>query len=319
MKKTPTVSVCMITFGHAKFIEKAINSILMQEGEFEMELIISNDNSPDNTDEIIRNIIQIHEHGKNIKYFNHNKNLGVAKNFIFALNQCRGKYVAICEGDDFWTDPLKLVKQIDFLDRHDSYVVTYHDALIVNENDVLIKDNKLPPSCRKDFSNNDLKKGSYLLFLTLCFRNVIKNYPSQMYNVSTPDTFLTSILGNFGKGKFMNNVGPSGYRLHSGGVWGKQNRLKKLKMRLDLFKSLYSYYISKKNEEMVVYFQKRIRGTYRPLIFEHTKSSNLSDLIKDSKIFINYEKGFQKLLNIFFVQKMVVLFFVTLLFKSKKI
>lgn len=317
--ETFTVSICMITYGHAKFIRKAVNSILTQKCGFNIELVISNDNSPDNTNEIIRGLIQNHEYGKNIKYFNQDNNLGVAKNLIFALNQCSGKYIAICEGDDFWNDPLKLQKQINFLERYDKYVVTYHDAQIVDENDKLIKENKLPPSCRKDFTRDELKKGAYLLFLTLCFKNVIKNYPPQMYSISTPDTFLTSILGNFGEGKFMNDIIPSCYRLHSGGVWGKQNKIRKLKMRLDLFKSLYSFYLSSQNEEITLYYKKRIRGTYRPLILEHTKYSSSEDFLNDCKNFIIHEKGLQQLLNIFFIQKMCILFIYFFFFKRNKI
>lgn len=126
------VSVCMITYGHEKYIEEAINSILMQQCDFEIELLLANDCSPDTTDEIVQNIINTHPKGYLIRYIKHQKNIGMMPNFIFALQQCKGKYVALCEGDDYWTDPMKLQKQIEFLEKNDDFVLTFHNALIHN-------------------------------------------------------------------------------------------------------------------------------------------------------------------------------------------
>lgn len=111
----------MITYGHEKFIEQAINGVLMQECDFEVELIIANDCSPDQTDSVIQNIIANHPKSSRIKYFKHDKNIGMMPNFISALQQCNGKYIALCEGDDYWTDSLKLQKQFDILENNPDY------------------------------------------------------------------------------------------------------------------------------------------------------------------------------------------------------
>lgn len=103
-------SVIMITYGHEKFIEQAINEVLMQEGDFEVELIIANDCSPDQTDAIIRNILENHPRASSIKYINHDKNLGIMPNFLFAMKEYNDKYIALCDGDDYWSDPLNLQK-----------------------------------------------------------------------------------------------------------------------------------------------------------------------------------------------------------------
>ena len=105
------VSVVMITYGHEKFIREAIEGVLMQECDFEVELILANDCSPDQTDSVIQDIIKNHPKGCWIKYIRQENNIGMMPNFIFALKQCKGKYIALCEGDDYWTDPLKLQKQ----------------------------------------------------------------------------------------------------------------------------------------------------------------------------------------------------------------
>ncbi|WP_165587211.1 glycosyltransferase [Flavobacterium sp. MEB061] len=129
----PLVSVTMITYGHEKFIEEAINGVLMQECNFCVELIIVNDCSPDSTDDIIQNIIKKHPRGNWIKYISHKKNIGMMPNFVFALNEAKSKYIALCEGDDYWTDSLKLQKQVDFLCKNEDYGLIYTNANIFNQ------------------------------------------------------------------------------------------------------------------------------------------------------------------------------------------
>jgi glycosyltransferase involved in cell wall biosynthesis len=122
------ISVIMITYGHEKFIQEAINGVLMQECSFGIELIIANDCSPDNTAEVIRNIVKKHPRGSWIKYIEHEKNIGMMPNFVFALNKAKGKYIAMCDGDDYWTDPYKLQKQVDFLEKNKEYGLVHHEA-----------------------------------------------------------------------------------------------------------------------------------------------------------------------------------------------
>lgn len=119
------VSVCMITYGHEKFIEQAINSVLMQKCDFEVELIIANDCSPDQTDEIIQNILAKHPRASWIKYIRQEQNLGMMPNFLFALNQCQGEFVAMCEGDDYWITKDKLQKQLAILESNKKIGLVY--------------------------------------------------------------------------------------------------------------------------------------------------------------------------------------------------
>lgn len=107
------VSVIMTTYNHQDYIEKAINGVLMQKFDLGMELIISNDCSTDNTDLVIRNIIDKYEGPHHVRYENHQVNLGYGKNLSSTFRMCKGKYIAVCEGDDYWIDDLKLQKQVD--------------------------------------------------------------------------------------------------------------------------------------------------------------------------------------------------------------
>ena len=129
----PVVSVIMITYGHEKYIAQAMDGVLMQQTRFPVELIIANDCSPDRTDFIVQKYISENIKRDLIRYFNHEKNLGMMPNFIFAVRKSKGKYIAMCEGDDYWTDPLKLQKQVDFLEKNTRYSMVCHDALVIDE------------------------------------------------------------------------------------------------------------------------------------------------------------------------------------------
>lgn len=117
----PIVSVVMITYKHETYLANAIDGILSQKIDFPIELIIADDCSPDLSHEIVNKFIKNHENGVWIKYHKHAKNIGMSQNFIWALNQAEGDYIALCEGDDVWTDPHKLEKQIAFLEKNEKY------------------------------------------------------------------------------------------------------------------------------------------------------------------------------------------------------
>lgn len=127
----PLVSVVMITYNHEKFIAEAIEGVLTQEADFPIELIIADDCSPDLTFKIVQHYIDNHKYGSWIRYQRHSTNIGMMPNLIWALENARGKYISICEGDDYWSHPLKLKKQVSFLDANPlmAFVHTDYDYL----------------------------------------------------------------------------------------------------------------------------------------------------------------------------------------------
>lgn len=133
MKEQALVSVIMITYNHEKYIEEAVNGVLMQETNFDYELIVANDQSTDQTDGVIKRILSEHPLSKRVHYIEREKNIGMIANFIDAVRQSKGKYIALCEGDDYWTHPLKLQKQVDFLEQNEEYSMVCHDAQIVDD------------------------------------------------------------------------------------------------------------------------------------------------------------------------------------------
>ncbi|HUZ60640.1 MAG TPA: glycosyltransferase, partial [Hanamia sp.] len=127
------VSVIMVTHNHEKYIEEAIHGVLMQECDFGYELIIANDHSTDKTGEVIQRILLENPKAAVINYLYRDANLGSADNFIDAIKQSKGAYISLCDGDDYWTDTLKLQKQVDFLEKNNEYSMVCHDALVIDE------------------------------------------------------------------------------------------------------------------------------------------------------------------------------------------
>ena len=125
LSKTPLVSVHMITYNHEPYIAKAIEGVLMQETDFPIELIIGEDCSTDRTAEIV--IEYQKKHPDIIRVITSDKNVGAHKNGWRAEKACRGKYVAYCEGDDFWIHPKKLQMQVDYLESHSECGLVHGD------------------------------------------------------------------------------------------------------------------------------------------------------------------------------------------------
>lgn len=122
--KKPLVSALILTYNHQDFIEDSLMGVIDQEGSFNLELIVANDNSKDQTGIIIKRIIKLYSSAfVRVKYICKDKNVGITEIVKEALRECRGDYIAVCEGDDYWTDPYKIQKQIKFLNENLEYII----------------------------------------------------------------------------------------------------------------------------------------------------------------------------------------------------
>ncbi|MCE5348302.1 MAG: GNAT family N-acetyltransferase [Bacteroidales bacterium] len=133
----PLLSVCVITYNHEQFIAQSFEGILMQKTNFDFEIVVGEDCSKDNTRKIV--LEYANEYPGKFKLILHKHNNGAIANQIAVLQSCSGKYVSICEGDDYWTDPYKLQKQIIFLEANPNYglVHTDFDELRVENNKIV--------------------------------------------------------------------------------------------------------------------------------------------------------------------------------------
>jgi glycosyltransferase involved in cell wall biosynthesis len=218
MDKIPFISVCMITYGHENFIAQAIKNILEQETSYSFELIIADDCSPDKTEEIVKGIIGAHSKGNLIKYYRHRENKGMMANFAFALNKCSGKYIAICEGDDYWSDSKKLQIQADFLENNKDFSLVGHNAKFNRdglEKDKLVRNIN---SNQIDFTTSDMIQRNPFVACMVMFRNIgFKNIMTVFDNFVVGDKAVFTLLSFHGKCRFY--AKPLGfYRKHENSV-----------------------------------------------------------------------------------------------------
>jgi len=127
----PVVSICMITYNHEKFIKEALDGCLMQETDFPFEIIVDDDCSSDKTGEIIRTYAKKFPHIMNIRI--REQNVGSMINFLENMKRARGQYIALCEGDDYWIDPLKLQTQVGLMkmNKYKNCNISFHPAYSV--------------------------------------------------------------------------------------------------------------------------------------------------------------------------------------------
>jgi hypothetical protein len=182
----------------------------------------------------------------------------------------RGKYVALTHGDDYWTDPYKLQKQVVFLEANPDYVMVGHDATIIDEAGVLMAESKLPEGCKRDASSFEMMSTFWVLTLSMCFRNVFKTLPNELFKAPNGDTFMISILGQYGKYKYMPEILPAAYRQHSGGVWSNIASSRKLINGRKTLGLLIKYYnrVSGDKQELITELIKRRNKKTRLLYWE---------------------------------------------------
>lgn len=224
------LSIACITYKHENFIDKAIEGFLNQKTNFNIEIIICDDASPDKTEQIVNKYSTKKYFNIIFKYFRHSSNIGQYQNGLFCLKQCTGNYIAFCEGDDYWTDPNKLQKQVDFLQKNKDFNICYHDVLILNKNGTIIKD-FINKTKKKITSKFDLAVwGNYIHTCSVVVRN---NNFFEYLNSETNfcDYLLYMYFVKEGKIKKIDEC-MSVYR-YGDGIWSGSSNNKKQKFIID--------------------------------------------------------------------------------------
>jgi glycosyltransferase involved in cell wall biosynthesis len=162
------LSVFMLVYNQEGFISQTLESILHQKTSFPFNIVIGEDCSTDNTRAIIEAYKK--QYPDKIKVISSSQNVGLINNFIRTVNYCDGKYIAICDGDDFWTDEHKLQMQIDFLENHSDYSIVFTRKQELMPDGSIVENKKVKPTTT-DFS--DLINGNYIPSVTAVFRNKV--------------------------------------------------------------------------------------------------------------------------------------------------
>ena len=250
----PVVSICCITYNHEQYISEAINSFLMQETDFPFEVVIGEDCSTDNTRKIVEKYKEMYPNI--IKLIVSENNVGMQANGQRTMEACIGEYMALCEGDDYWTDKNKLQIQKDFLESNPEYIICYTDVEAFNENGII---QDYIGGATKDLTADELKKATPINTLTTMYRNIMKDKFSAEFKASKyGDLFIWSILGYYGKGKYLPQIKPARYRVHSGGVHSGASQIDKYDNTLITYALLLSYHKKIGSSHIVEYFRQEI-------------------------------------------------------------
>lgn len=277
MKKDFLVSVAMPNYGQAEFISEAIMGVLSQVVDFDIELIVADDCSPDNTEAVVKNIIHTHPNGHWIKYIKHAENKGAIPNFAWAISQAQGKYIAICEGDDYWIDPLKLQKQVDFLENNPEYSLTFHKI-----KELTTREEKFTytnPDEEKTYSIEDLSKENFIITVSVVFKKNIEKIPDWLPYSPIGDYPLHLLNASYGLIKYFPDE-MAVYRVGSG-MWSTQNKVDQIVNTMFALRLLLHHF---KNNQPVYYnIQKQYNDFKGALIKPMEDKKNLDINIKDYK------------------------------------
>jgi len=210
------LSVLMITYNHERFIAQALDSVLMQQVNFPFEIVIGEDFSTDGTRLVVADYAS--RYPEIIKPLFREGNLGPTENFMQTFRACQGEYIALLEGDDYWTEPDKLQKQVDFLEAHPELAICFHNAYKLHEGTEqltpMICDEAVKPVSTLD----DLLRENFIPTLTALFRNrLFTDFPPWFHRVKYCDWALHVLNASHGTIGYIDAIMAT-YRLHDGGL-----------------------------------------------------------------------------------------------------
>lgn len=276
-KIIPLVSVTVATYQHANYIKECLDGILMQKTDFLYEIILGEDGSTDGTKQICKEYAE--RYPDKIRLFIRDRRLSQYKesngkiirfNGIWNRMSSRGKYIAWCEGDDYWIDPYKLQKQVDFLEKHPECVYSCHRYYIYNE---YTKEKYLMPN--KYFDNQPdvsefIFEKDYPFLQEWITKTLTCVYRRDAYDTTIAnkykyyrDVHLVYYLLSKGKGVCHSFVGGV-YRKNSGGVFGSQTPINQLKISYAVYTEMYS--VTKDH-----IFKKILRSIYLQIVAKEKK------------------------------------------------
>jgi glycosyltransferase involved in cell wall biosynthesis len=223
MTDNPLVSVLMITYNHEKFIAQAIESVLMQHVNFKYEIVIGDDYSTDGTLGILDQYKRTYPDKIHLLLHDHNLGHAGKMNFISTLNACRGQYIAILEGDDYWTAPNKLQKQVDFLDTHPACAACFHNVNVLYEDQKQATHPFHLEPLKDFFSLEDVVLNFFIPTCSTMFRNQLPNpFPEWYYSMPMGDWPLHILNAEHGNYGYLNEI-LGVYRVHENSMWSSQN------------------------------------------------------------------------------------------------
>jgi glycosyltransferase involved in cell wall biosynthesis len=259
----PEVSVCVQTYNHEPYIKDCLEGILMQETDFSFEILLGEDASKDGTREIC--LKYANKYPDKIRLFLHHRenNIQIGGqptgrfNFLYNLYSAYGKYIALCEGDDYWTDPLKLQKQIEFMEDNKDCSLCFHNVMTTyensnRENSIIIKDYDKSEwiDVREVISNKPRIATVSMVFIN---KKVVEYFTNWAITISAGEKAIQLSSTQVGKLFYINDV-MAVYRSHSGGLSFDNDIIKRIK----IYKSLFREFNKTTKRKYIFYSLKRV-------------------------------------------------------------
>jgi len=233
---SPKVSAFILTHDHAAWIGAAIESAVAQRPPFEFEVLVADDFSSDGTREIVREYER--RHPELVRTFLPDRNLGVEGIWLEAARRCRGEYIALLDGDDYWTGAEKLARQAALLDAHPEWVSCFHRATLFDEEGRFGPRQATPDFDRDEFELEDLLRANFVPYLTVMFRRrALAAVPAWGFSYLWYDWLFHIGCARQGKLGFL-DADLATYRVHSGGNWSSRDRVFQLEQDLRVYERL---------------------------------------------------------------------------------
>jgi glycosyltransferase involved in cell wall biosynthesis len=252
------VSISIITYNHEKFIRQALDSVLMQNVNFEYEIVIGEDCSTDNTRKIL---LEYHEkHPAKIRLLLPQKNQGLIRNFVQTYKSCKGEYIAPLDGDDYWTSSNKLRSQVEFLDRHPDFSMCFHPVRVFYDDDKGKPGFPIPGESKEISTLEDLLICNFIPTCGVMFRNNLFGFfPEWYYTLGMEDWPLHVLNAQYGKIGYIDHV-MGDYRIHSSSAWSSKNEIYRSLEDIKFYKCIDSHlnfkYHNIVNRELSKYYYK---------------------------------------------------------------
>ena len=231
-RHAPTLTVVLVTYNHERYIRQALDGLVMQRVPFDIEIVVADDGSTDETREIIREYMQ-RVSGFNVRFLDWSQNLGVTRNYRRAFLACSTEYVAVLEGDDYWVNPDKLAIQLEYLDKHrecvacaNNYFVYYEDKLQFTARAAINEDSSYADA-RSLIHDNLIGNFSTCMYRSAALRTI----PPQVFETRSYDWIVNICLSRYGLIGFLHQA-MSVYRVHGNGAWSMMTDVERVAAQL---------------------------------------------------------------------------------------
>lgn len=236
----PKLSVVVLAYNHEPFLRQALDGVLGQDVDFAYEVIVGEDCSTDGTRAVLQEYAR--RYPAVLRPIYQPRNVGMGPNFQACLAACRGEYIALLEGDDYWTSPLKLRRQVAWLDAHPDFSLCFH-PLADHHEDGSRPDHVARRYAKDVYTFDDFVATTEAIAGTgsLVLRHVLPTWPAWLFTVIPIDYPLVLLYAAVGKAKLLPEV-MGAYRIHGGGIWSGAPAHVNIKRFVLMYEQLWRHY-----------------------------------------------------------------------------